>query len=291
MPASQRRRSEESAETPPVESSNSGKCTSPSPRSARGSSAHRSAIVRVSASNRRAAAAGSAASPATRPISSAISCICLPDLRNPSALPRSRWRRSRATRRRAASSTSTVTASRRSAYRTALVSTADSPASRAMPAIRAACGVVPGPQSPRRPGSRCETSSTTRWERGTSARHGSSAARARSSRRRVAATASSDPGPSSTIRSPLASSSATSGSSPRSRLCRSRTGDPRSPASWTAEISRHTAAHPARPPRVSAAARNVARGSPPRSAGRSRNAPPRAGVLRSGVRCGGDDDR
>ena len=123
------------------------------------------------------------------------------------------------------------------------------------------------------PGSRWETSSTTRWERGTSARHGSSAARARSSRRRVAATPSSDAGPSSTIRSPLASSSATSSGS----SARSRTGAPRSPASWTAEISRHTAAHPARPPLVSAAARNVARGRPPRSAGRSRNAPPRPG--------------
>ena len=57
----------------------------------------------------------SPASPASRQISSAISCICLPDLRKPSALPRSTWRRSRATSRRAASRTSTVGASSRSA--------------------------------------------------------------------------------------------------------------------------------------------------------------------------------
>ena len=53
--------------------------------------------------------------PASRQTSSATSAICLPDLRNPSALPRSRWRRSSATSRRAASRTSTVGASSRSA--------------------------------------------------------------------------------------------------------------------------------------------------------------------------------
>ena len=58
------------------------------PRSLRGSSAHRSATARVRASSRLASCSLSLASPASRQISSAISCICLPDLRKPSALPR-----------------------------------------------------------------------------------------------------------------------------------------------------------------------------------------------------------
>ena len=94
--------------------SSSGKCTSPSPRSARGSRAQRSATARVRASSR-CGPSDDPSSPASRQISSATSSICLPDLRKPSALPRSRWRRSRATSRRAASRTSTVGASRRSA--------------------------------------------------------------------------------------------------------------------------------------------------------------------------------
>ena len=56
-----------------------------------------------------------AAARRSRQISSATSAISLPDLRNPSALPRSTWRRSSGTSRRAASRTSTVGASARSA--------------------------------------------------------------------------------------------------------------------------------------------------------------------------------
>ncbi len=78
--------------------SNSGKCTSPSPRSARGSRAHRSATRRVAATSRSASSTVSLDNPASRQISSATSCICLPDLRKPSALPRSRCAASRARR-------------------------------------------------------------------------------------------------------------------------------------------------------------------------------------------------
>ena len=104
---------------------NSGKCTSPMPRSVRGSSAHRSATARVRASSRRAASLlpePGIPGPARRQISSATSCICLPDLRKPSALPRladgptsRRCEEPSGTRRRVASRTSMVGASSRSA--------------------------------------------------------------------------------------------------------------------------------------------------------------------------------
>ena len=119
------------------------------------------------------------------------------------------------------------------------------------------------------PGSRWETSSTWRWVRGTSARHGSRVARARSSRRppegQSAARASSEVGPSSTTRLPAASCSP----SCSARTAKSTTGSPRSPERWVAETSRHSAAQPARPPHrpftvePSALARKVTRGSPP----------------------------
>ena len=251
---------------PEVATSNSGKCTSPSPRSARGSRAQRSATWRVRASSRWASASVSP-SPDSRAISSAISSICLPDLRKPSAFARSTCRRSRATSRRAASRTSTTGASRRSAYRTALVSTVPTPALRANPAIRAAWGVVPGPQAlPPVWGSRWETSSTKRFSAGTTSRHGARARSARSSRRRATAAPTSELGPSSTTTSPLSSQGASN--------ARSATGVLRSPASWTAETSRQTAAHPARPPAWLASARKVTRG----TSRSSRNAPPRTGV-------------
>ena len=102
------------AAAPGSVTSSSGKCTSPSPRSARGSTAHRSATARVRASRERAADSPLPI-PASRHSSSATAAISLPDLRNPSALPRSTWRTSSGTSRRAASRTSTVTASVRSA--------------------------------------------------------------------------------------------------------------------------------------------------------------------------------
>ena len=262
-------------EPPPVApppASNSGKWTSPNPRSVRGSRAHRSAITRVWASSRRASRSLSP-SPDNRQISSAISCICLPDLRKPSALPRSRWRRSSATRRRAASRTSTTGASRRSAYRTALVSTAPTPARRAIPAIRAACWEVPGPQTRSCARTRWETSSSRRFSAGTNSRQRPSAASARSSRRRVAAIPTSEAGPRSTTTSPLCRCGA-------SRV-RSATGRPLSPASWVAETSRQIAAQPARPPAEPACARRVTRGSTG-----SRKAPPLTGLLGRLLRLG-----
>ena len=63
----------------------------------------RSATCRVRASIRWASVSASPR-PESRAISSATSSICLPDLRKPSALALSTWRRSRATSRRAASS-------------------------------------------------------------------------------------------------------------------------------------------------------------------------------------------
>ena len=124
---------------------------------------------------------------------------------------RSRWRGSSGTRRRAASRTSTVTASPGSACRTAAVSTAGSPASAARPSRRAAwprlAGVPSGPP--------WWTTSMTMLPRGSTSIQACSRARARSGRRSSRARPTSEPGPSSTVRarSPVRGSVACSASS------------------------------------------------------------------------------
>ncbi len=253
-PASHRPRSVSSAgrSVGPVPSS-SGKCTVPMPRSTLGSTAHRSATARARASRVRRPDSPMPARVASSPATSAIS---LPDFRYPSALPRSTWRGSRTTSRRAASSTSAVGPSVRSTCRTALVSTVETPCSAAKPTARAARTASPRP--------RWETSSTTRSVCATTARQRSRCPRARSGRRTASARPTSESGPSKTNTPPAAACSAI-----RSEL---QTGRPRSPARWVALTSRHNAAHP-----PACCAISVTRG-----CRRSTNAPPRAGVRRRG---------
>ena len=183
---------------------------------------------------------------------------------------RSRWRGSSGTRRRAASRTSTVTASPGSACRTAAVSTAGSPASAASPSRRAAwprlAGVPSGPP--------WWTTSMTMLPRGSTSIQACSRARARSGRRSSRARPTSDPGPSSTVRarSPLRGSVACSASS-----AALLTGAPRSPDRWVLVTRRHKRPHPApgAAPPACPRARTVTRGWRG-----STSTPPRTGWVR-----------
>ena len=132
----------------------------------------------------------------------------------PASVTRSRWRESSATSRRAASRTSTVRRLLGSAWRTAAVSTAGTPASSARPSSRAACDRLPGVPSGRRGGP------PRRRARRAAARacHAASRSRARSRRRASTARPTSESGPSRTTsprRAPPAS-----GSGVAARPCR-----------------------------------------------------------------------
>ena len=215
--------------------------------------------------------------------------MCAPSARWPSPLARSRCRESSGTSRRIASSTSTTGAWSRSAWRTALASTAGRSCSRAKPSIRAAAVEEYGSPRVGAPDRSLAASarSRARWlttsiarRRPNTARHGASAAAARSGRRRASARPTSESGPSSSTR-PSACSATTSKvvtgaprctSGTRARGARS-TGSGacgRSPR-WAAETSRHSEAHPVRP-RASRTTRGW-RG--------STSLPPRAGVRRA----------
>ena len=128
----------------------SGRCTSPKPISRCGDSSERSAHSRVVLSNKRGEP-----SPAACAISAARRCISSEPFRKPSALRRSRWRRSSGTNWRAQSRISATGPSLRSRIRTALVMTASISCSRAKTSDLAACAVERGPL----PATRCDTHS------------------------------------------------------------------------------------------------------------------------------------
>ena len=247
------------ARAPPARvrpASNSGKCTSPSPRSARGSSdapvGDRAGVGEQRRGRRGRPGRRSGRSP-RRPRPSAC---------RTSGSPR------RCPGRRGAGPAGPAGGRRRGRRRRRVdpVGVADRvaeqtgpwcAATRARPAIRAACGDGPGPG----PGQPVGDQLDEQVARVDAAPATGPAPRGRG--RRGAAWLPGParrPGPSSTRTSPPATCSAT-----RSRV---HTGSPRSPARWVAETSRHTAAQPRRP-----LARKVTRGSR-----RSRKAPPRAGV-------------
>ena len=269
------------------------------PRSWRASWVHSSATRAVIATSRSARAR----SPAVT--SSAVACIAAVLARWPASVTRSRCRESRTTSRRAASRRSTVRTCSGSAWRTAAVRTAGTPAASARARRCAACERHPGVPS----GPPWWTTSTARPSRGSRTCHAARRWRARSRRPASTARPTSESGPRRTSRRlPPCSPSPTPcdilAVSPTAALrepCARRTesgvgvesgvvgvgwdhrasrsgvvtGMPRSPRRWVSVTRRHSAAQPTPgmlpPPRPRAS--TVTRGRRG-----STIAPPRTGV-------------
>ena len=143
-----------------------------------------------------------------------------------------------------------------------------------MPAIRAAWGVVPGPQSPPPAGQPVgDQLDDEVARRGTSSRHGSSAAR-----RQVVAPRRRDGQlrPRSSEAAPSSHQLDVGHLEPEGASSQVEPPGPRSPGQWTAETSRHTAAQPAR----------LRPGSPGRPAGDHGRAWPARGTRRTTPRVG-----
>ena len=147
-----RRRRAAPVERPP----SSGRCTEPRPRSARGSSGAPLGDASRVAGEQRRRRRPVRRPPASRATSAATAAICCPDLQV--ALGVDPVEVARVERDQPPGGVEDVGgggAGRRSAYRTALVSTAGRPSSRANPSIRAAaCPTLSGRPRPRRGGRR-----------------------------------------------------------------------------------------------------------------------------------------